>query len=74
MTDQEKIELIMKYSFNTDFVLKSVYIDELNNFIRSSGTDPDDLLKVYKAKIRYEAFKEFTSDLDRILYGRLYYE
>lgn len=70
MTDQEKIVLIMKYSFNTDFLLKSVYIDELNHYICSSGTDPGDLLKVYKAKIRYEAFKEFTSDLDLILYGR----
>ena len=70
MTDNEKIVLLMKYTFNTDFSLKSEYMQELNNYICSSGTNPEDLLKVYKAKIRYEAFKEFTSDLDKILYGR----
>lgn len=70
MTDNEKIALMMRYTFNTDFALKCEYIQELNNYLGSSGTNPEDLLKVYKAKIRYEAFKEFTSDLDRILYGR----
>lgn len=70
MTDNEKIALIMRYSFNTDFALKREYVQELDSYLSSSGTNPEDLLKVYKAKIRYEAFKEFTSDLDRILYGR----
>lgn len=70
MTDNEKIALLMKYSFDTDFHLKCEYVDQLNSFMNSSGTNPEDLLKVYKAKVRYEAFKEFTSDLDRILYGR----
>lgn len=70
MTDNEKIVLLMKYTFNTDFVLKREYVDELNNYLSSSGTNPEDLLKVYKAKIRYESFKEFTSDVDIILYGR----
>lgn len=70
MKDDEKIILLMKYTFNTDFALKNEYADQLAAFKLSSGTHPDDLLKLYRAKIRYEAFKEFTSDVDRILHGR----
>lgn len=70
MTDKDKINLIQRYTFNTDFHLKCEYVDELNSFVKSSGTNPEDLLKLYRAKIRYEAFQQFTSDIDKILYGR----
>lgn len=70
MNDKEKIALLMKFTFNADFALKRDYIDALNYFKRSSGTNPEDLLRLYRSKIRYEAFKEFSSDIDKILFGR----
>lgn len=70
MKDDEKIILLMKYTFNTDFALKNEYATQLAAFKSSPGTNPDDLLKLYRAKIRYEAFTEFTADVDRILHGR----
>ncbi len=70
MTDNEKIILIMKYSANVDYLYRNEYIDELNNYVKSFSSRPEDVLELYRKKIRYEAFKEFSGNLDKILYSR----
>ena len=58
MRDKEKIIMIMRYVYVCDSFLK-----------KSNNTFPEELLSLYRAKIRYEAFKEFCHNIDRILYG-----
>lgn len=70
MNDNEKIILIMKYTWEAETHLHNEYIDLLNSYIITPHTRPQDILRLYRSKIRYEAFKEFTSDLERILYNR----
>lgn len=71
MTDNEKIILIMKYLFECDFHLKNEYIQELNTYLTINTHKPEDILKLYEKKIRYIAFKEFSGNLERLLYGGL---
>ncbi len=70
MTDNEKIILLQKYIFEIEFALKNDYISQLNNFIIHRSSNPDDMLKLYRAQVRYDAYKEMCSNIDKILYGR----
>ena len=69
MTDNEKIILIMKYLFECDFHLKNEYMQELNTYLTINTHKPEDILKLYEKKVRYIAFKEFSGNLERLLYG-----
>lgn len=71
MTDNEKIILIMKYLFECDFHLKNEYIQELNTYLTINTHKPEDILKLYEKEVRYIAFKEFSGNLERLLYGGL---
>lgn len=68
MTSDEKIQLITRYLLNLDTY--SYYV--LNVLERSlrhkSEMTPEDVLKLYRARVRYEALKEFSSDLEKLLY------
>jgi len=68
MTDKEKIELVSRYLCYVDSYIYKDMINVQNSVIRSPNTQPEDILKLYKARTRYEAFKEFSSDLEKILY------
>ena len=68
MTDNERFILLNRYLYNADLSLHNEYISVLNSFIKHNSSDPYDILYIYKVKIRYEAFKEFSSDLLKILY------
>lgn len=68
MTDKEKIELVLRYLCYVDSYIYRDMTTIQNSVIRSPNTRPEDILRVYKARIRYEAFKEFSSDLEKILY------
>lgn len=70
MTDNEKIILIMKYTNEAETHLKNEYIDILNSFAICPKTCAEDVLRIFKAKIRYEAFHEYSANIERILYGR----
>lgn len=70
MTDSEKMELIKKYVYQSDDYMRSEYVKACNSFLLNTKSDEADVLKLYKAKIRAEAFKDFCSDLYRILYYR----
>ena len=70
MTDNEKIILIMKYSYDKISHLQNEYINALNSVVNRSKLAPEDVLMVFKAKTRLECYKEVISDLERILYSR----
>ena len=74
MTDNEKIILIMKYLFECEFHLKNEYLQELNTYLTVRTNKPEDILKLYEKKTRYLAFKEFSGNLERLLYGGYKYE
>lgn len=69
MTDNEKISLIIKYLFECDYYLKNDYINEINNFMKSRKNLPEDCLKLFEKKVRYIAFKEFSGNLERLIFG-----
>ncbi len=69
MRDNEKIIMLMRYVYVCDSFLKDEYLNMLNNYTKSNKTYPEEVLELYRAKIRYEAFKEFCHNVDRILYG-----
>lgn len=68
MTDNEMIILIKRYTLDCDSYLRFEYSNQLNNFKLNNLTNPFDVLNLYRAKIRYEAFKEFSADIYKILY------
>lgn len=68
MTDKEKIDLVLRYLCYVDSYIYHDMTAIQNSVIRSPNTRPEDILRVYKARIRYEAFREFSSDLEKILY------
>lgn len=70
MTDKEKIILLQRYTYVCDTHLKNEYIDLLNNFTKHNNTLPYDTLNLYREKTRYEAYKEFCYNFEKILYGR----
>lgn len=68
MTVDEKLKLIMQYLSVADSYIHSELISIENSIIRSPNTFPEDILRLYRAKVRYEAFKEFCADLEKIVY------
>ena len=70
MTDNEMIILIKRYALYCDSYLRFEYSNQLNNFKLNNLTNPFDVLNLYRAKIRYEAFKEFSTDIYKILYRK----
>lgn len=68
MTVDEKLKLIMQYLSVADSYIHSELISIENSIIRSPNTLPEDILRLYRAKVRYEAFKEFCADLEKIVY------
>lgn len=69
MCDTERIIMIMRYVYVCDTFLKNEYLNKLNNYTKSNNTYIEEVLELYRAKIRYEAFREFCHNIDRILYG-----
>lgn len=68
--DSEKILLIHRYIYQCDDYMRSEYIQACNNLLLNTKADEADVLRVFKAKVRAEAFRDFSSDLYKILYYR----
>jgi len=68
MTDKEQIDLVKRYLCYVDSYIYRDLTTIQNSVIKSPNTRPEDILRLFKAKARYEAFKEFSSDLEKILY------
>ena len=69
MRDTERIMMIMRYVYVCDSFLKDEYLNKLDNYTKSNNTYIEEILELYREKIRYEAFKEFCHNIDRIFYG-----
>lgn len=70
MNEKEQLELIRSYIYQSDDYMRSEYIQACNNLLLNTKADEADVLRVFKAKIRAEAFRDFCSDIYRILYYR----
>ena len=70
MNEKEQLELIKRYVYFNDDYMRHQYIQACNNFLLNTKADEADVLKVFKAKVRAEAFREFCADLYKILYFR----
>ena len=68
MRDREKLQLVCRYLYYCDSYLYNEYISIANAFRGSLRARPEDVLELYRAKIRYEAFREFSGNLERIIY------
>lgn len=69
MNDKEKIILVLRYLYNCETYLHNDVIKYRNAVTRSSSADIYDFLKLFKAQIRYEAFQEFSRNLEKIIHG-----
>lgn len=70
MTEKEQILLIKRYVYVSDDFMRQQYIQACNNLLLNSKSNETDVLKLFKAKVRAEAFREFCNDLYKILYYR----
>ena len=68
MTSDEKLQLIKRYLLNIDTYSYHVLNVLERSLHHKSELTPEDVLKLYRARIRYEAFKEFSRDLEKLLY------
>lgn len=50
--------------------MRSEYIQACNNLLLNTKADEADVLRLFKAKVRAEAFRDFSADLYKILYYR----
>lgn len=70
MNEKEQLELIKRYIYQCDDYMRAQYIQACNNLLLNTKADEADVLRLFKAKVRAEAFREFSSDLYKILYYR----
>lgn len=70
MNEKEQLELIKRYIYFNDDYMRSEYIQACNNLLLNTKADEADVLRLFKAKVRAEAFRDFSSDLYKILYYR----
>lgn len=68
MTSDEKLLLIKRYLLYVDTFVYHEYKSIRHTVHHKSEQTPEDVLKVYRARVRYESFKEFSSDLEKLLY------
>lgn len=67
-SDKEKLILLQKYLYTVEINIHNVYISQLNNMVKSPQADPYDILRLFKAKVRWEAYKEFVNDIETLFY------
>lgn len=70
MNEKEQLELIKRYIYFNDDYMRSEYIQACNNLLLNTKADEADVLRLFKAKVRAEAFRDFSADLYKILYYR----
>lgn len=65
MRDKEKISFVYSYLLDNEFKYKNEMTEKFDNL--RSHADTFDVLEFYKAKCRYELFKELSSDIEKII-------
>ena len=68
MRKDEKLILVKRYLLNLDVHIRHE-LDMVEHSVQMKrNVMPDDVLRLYRARVRYEAFREFARDLEKILY------
>lgn len=65
MRDREKISCVYAYLLEKEIKFKNDMTEKLDNL--RSHADTFDVLEFYKAKCRYELFKELSRDIEKII-------
>ena len=65
----EKLQLVIRYTYIIETHYKNNLIEIQNSMIKHCLSDPDDVLKLYKAQIEYNTVKKITNDLELILHN-----
>ncbi len=69
MKDKEKLLLVKRYLLNADTYLNAELTMLEHYVLNKRNIAPEDVLSLYRARVRVEAFKEFATNLEKILYN-----
>lgn len=69
MKDKEQLRLVKQYLLNLDIHLNAELIMLEHYVLNKRNITPEDVLSLYRARVRAEAFKEFSTNLEKILYN-----
>lgn len=69
MKDNEKLRLVKRYLLNTDIHVNAELTMLEHYVLNKRNITPEDVLSLYRARVRAEAFKEFATNLEKILYN-----
>ena len=68
MRSDEKLILVKRYLLNLDVHTRHE-LDLVERSVQMKrNVMPDDVLRLYRARVRYEAFNEFARDLEKLIY------
>lgn len=67
--EEEKLQLVIRYAYMIETYYKNNLIDIQNSMIKHCLADPEDVLKLYKAQIEYNAVKRLARDLEQIIHN-----
>lgn len=69
MKDKEQLRLLKQYLLNLDIHLNAELTMLEHYVLNKRNITPEDVLSLYRARVRAEAFKEFATNLEKILYN-----
>lgn len=69
MKDKEQLRLVKQYLLNLDIHINAELSILEHYVLNKRNITPEDVLSLYRARVRAEAFKEFATNLERILYN-----
>ena len=69
MKDKEQLRLLKQYLLNLDIHLNAELTMLEHYLLNKRNITPEDVLSLYRARVRAEAFKEFATNLEKILYN-----
>ena len=69
MKDKEQLRLVKQYLLNLDIHLNAELTMLEHYVLNKRNITPEDVLSLYRARVRYESFKEFATNLEKILYN-----
>lgn len=66
---EEKLQLVVRYAYNIETHYKNNLVDIQNNMIKHCLSDPEDVLRLYRAQIEFNIAKKLSNDLEQILHN-----
>lgn len=69
MKDKEQLRLVKQYLLNLDIHINAELSILEHYVLNKRNITPEDVLSLYRARVRAESFKEFATNLEKILYN-----